>query len=478
MVKSVLVTISTLIVALACGQQGDKFDGATEHAATIIYDGVTFNPIRLDINLGDVVRFENLSSDPMWPASNIHPTHEIYSKFDPKRAVAAGDSWFFKFDRSGFWRYHNHLAPNISGLVVTNSSGTEQDVEPLPFPKADTTFSKARNLSLEGYQDLYDSEIELLKHIQRYGPAQTVEALHQATDYFNADCHQRAHVVGRKAYELFGAAAFYLSSHKCQAGSYHGATEALFRDRGTADLQDDVTTLCGYATVLFYYHQCIHGVGHGLMAWTSYELHDALNICEELQTPRDHLACYSGVFMENVVGGLSGSMGHTTTFLSDDPHYPCNILAERHVPTCYLYQSTRIASLFQWDFTTVGKECSKAPEVAHHHCFRSMGRDVAGFTGGDAHSSIERCSTVIDPTNRAYCIEGAVQDGFWDASGADKAAEMCSLIEDIHSQFACYRTIVFRALELYETKSEYLGFCELVEVGFRTWCRNKDLSSR
>ena len=40
-------------------------------------------------------------------------------------------------------------------------------------------------------------------------------------------------------------------------------------------------------------------------------------------------------------------MGHTTTFLSDDPHYPCNILAERHVPTCYLYQSTRIASLFQ-----------------------------------------------------------------------------------------------------------------------------------
>ena len=477
MIKPVLAVISTLVVALACGQPVSTVENVTEHAATIIYDGVSFNPRRLDISVGDVVRFENSSSDPMWPASNIHPTHEIYSAFDAKRAVAAGDSWSFEFNRIGFWRYHNHLAPNVSGLVVTTSSGVQQAVEPLPFPKDNTTFSKARSLSLEDYQNLYDSDTELANHIQRYGPAQTVEALHRATDYFNVDCHQRAHVVGRQAYDSFGAAAFYLSSHKCQAGSYHGATEALFRDRGTADLQGDVTTLCGYATVPFYYHQCIHGVGHGLMAWTSYELHDALNLCEELKTPRDHLACYSGVFMENVIGGLSGSMGHTTAFLSDDPHYPCNILPERHMPTCYLYQSTRIASLFQWDFTAVSEECVEAPRAAQHHCFRSMGRDVAGFTSRDPHSSIKQCATVIDPTNQAYCIEGAVQDGFWDASGADKAAEMCRLVEGISIQFACYRTIVFRALELYESKSEYLGFCEMIEADFRTWCRNKDLPS-
>ena len=55
------------------------------------------------------------------------------------------------------------------------------------------------------------------------------------------------------------------------------------------------------------------------MAWTSYELHDALSLCEELNSPTDHRACYSGVFMENVIGGLSGLMGHVTEYLSDDP---------------------------------------------------------------------------------------------------------------------------------------------------------------
>ena len=75
MIKPVVVAISTLVVTLACDQQEDQVESVTEHAATIIYDGVSFNPARLDINLGDVVRFENLSSDPMWPATNLSLIH-------------------------------------------------------------------------------------------------------------------------------------------------------------------------------------------------------------------------------------------------------------------------------------------------------------------------------------------------------------------------------------------------------------------
>jgi hypothetical protein len=116
-------------------------------------------------------------------------------------------------------------------------------------------------------------------------------------------CHQRAHDTGRISYELFGPAALALSSHECEAGAYHGATEALFFERGTANLEEDVATVCGNAPAFFFHLQCIHGVGHGLMAWTSYELFDALELCDELQTDRDQRACYSGVFMENVVGG-------------------------------------------------------------------------------------------------------------------------------------------------------------------------------
>ncbi len=96
---------------------------------------------------------------------------------------------------------------------------------------------------------------------------------------------------------MFGAAAFALASQECEAGAFHGATETLFRDRGTANVQGDVEALCGSVWVYFYRLQCIHGVGHGLMAWTSYELLDALGFCDRLADDRDRQSSSSGSAM-------------------------------------------------------------------------------------------------------------------------------------------------------------------------------------
>lgn len=72
------------------------------------------------------------------------------------------------------------------------------------------------------------------------------------------------------------------------------------------------------------------------MAWTSYELIDALELCDRLEDSTNQRFCYSGDFMENIVGGLAGTMGHYTEFVSDDPHFPCNILEEKYVPIVLL----------------------------------------------------------------------------------------------------------------------------------------------
>ena len=57
--------------------------------------------------------------------------------------------------------------------------------------------------------------------------------------------------------------------------------------------------------------------------------------------------------MENIVGSLAGTMGHYTGFISDCPHFPCNILGEKYVSSCYFCQSTRIIQLFGGDFAKV-----------------------------------------------------------------------------------------------------------------------------
>ena len=75
----------------------------------ITYANGHFEPSRLEVQPRDHVMFINRSHDDVWPASNIHPTHEIYPEFDPESPLPPGKSWSFVFDRPGDWRYHNHL---------------------------------------------------------------------------------------------------------------------------------------------------------------------------------------------------------------------------------------------------------------------------------------------------------------------------------------------------------------------------------
>ena len=475
----VVSTLFLVLIALAaCGREESSVppgDVNSPELLTITFDGDGFSPLRLEVEVGQQVVFTNESDTFFWPASNIHPTHQIYPEFDSGAPIESGDSWAFTFGRPGFWRYHNHLGPERSGLVVVSGEPTEPPV-PLVLTTEGLDFDEPADLSLAQYMELYESDNAMTRFLRDYGPSNTVKALLEGSKRTNADCHQRAHDAGRMAYELFGAAAFYLSSHECQAGTYHGATEALFHDRGTINLREDVSVLCSYASVSFYYLQCLHGVGHGLMAWTSYELQDALSLCEELDSPTDHRACYSGVFMENVIGGLSGLMGHVTEYLSDDPHFPCNALDETYVQMCYFYQSTRMMILYENNIGKVAETCAAAPENAHHYCFRSLGRDVGGFTVGDPARAIELCGLAEERTNRAYCIEGAVQNRFWEVSGADEALSMCAMSTDQGDRFACNQTIVFRAQELYETQEAFSAFCNRVEESFRAWCLNKEIT--
>ena len=286
--------------------------------------------------------------------------------------------------------------PGSSSSRPSQSAGTQADVivrgevavlevQPLSIDPGELSFKEVGTLSVEDAVDLVRDDDLLTKYVKEYGPASTLRLLADSEARVNVDCHQRAHEAGRIAFEL-GALAFSLSGHECHSGGYHGATEALFRARGTANLEADIAVVCGDALNSFFRYQCVHGVGHGLMAWTSYELLEALVLCDRLEQAGDQQSCYSGVFMENVVGGLSGAMGHFTEYLSEDPHFPCSILEERYIGPCYFFQTSRMLMLARGDFQQVATGCAEAPRVARSSCFQSMGRDVGGVCLGEIRS--------------------------------------------------------------------------------------------
>lgn len=93
-------------------------DGNDVAVFEVVYDGKAYAPSQMTIKNGDVVIFKNESDEDFWPASGPHPTHTVYPEFDPRKPVAAGQTWKFKFTRVGSWSYHDHLNPSAFGKIT------------------------------------------------------------------------------------------------------------------------------------------------------------------------------------------------------------------------------------------------------------------------------------------------------------------------------------------------------------------------
>ena len=115
-----LLLLLAVLVLTGCGGNGDENGGggggAGGDVVSITDDG--FDPPTLTVSSGTTVTFENESSDDSWPASDVHPTHQLYPGFDAKKPLLAGDSYSFTFTETGSWGYHNHLEPDVTGTIV------------------------------------------------------------------------------------------------------------------------------------------------------------------------------------------------------------------------------------------------------------------------------------------------------------------------------------------------------------------------
>ena len=76
-----------------------------------------YEPTEILVKVGTRVVWVNETDTFIWPASNIHPTHRIYSEFDPLEPYAPGEAWALTFLKVGEWEFHDHLKANKQGVV-------------------------------------------------------------------------------------------------------------------------------------------------------------------------------------------------------------------------------------------------------------------------------------------------------------------------------------------------------------------------
>ncbi len=151
---------------------------------------------------------------------------------------------------------------------------------------------------------------------------------YKTNPYITSNCHQIGHVIGRAAALKYATLSetYKHGDDFCWSGYYHGATETVAKKIGKDKLLSKITTVCQdfykAGKYSFDHYNCVHGMGHGVMAVENGELFTALKLCDGYTDNWERQSCYGGVFMENVMNEINP--GKRSSYLKqDDPLYPC-----------------------------------------------------------------------------------------------------------------------------------------------------------
>lgn len=77
-----------------------------------------FVPATVTIPKGTKVIWTNNDDKPHLVASDPHPVHDGLEGLNTKTDIAPNASYSFTFDQVGEYTYHDHLNPNMNGVVI------------------------------------------------------------------------------------------------------------------------------------------------------------------------------------------------------------------------------------------------------------------------------------------------------------------------------------------------------------------------
>lgn len=452
----------------------------TEHRVELRSDG--FHPQKLTIQKGDTVYFTTSLEQSFWPASNLHPTHTVYTEFDPREPIDQKQSWSFQFKKSGQWKYHDHLSPLFTGLITVLDVGEEKSSK-----QAAANCKNLKEKQEQCWQDL----VELTLQEEGVGAAfGVVESLYETSP----NCHGYVHLIGEEAYQLFSKGKEMVLTPKtyyCGYGFYHGFMESLLQE--SSDIAQ-ARTFCTYADNQLSLQiggtedACYHGIGHGAVDggdpryWGDIEamIQPAMDICELLGDVESHrYLCLTGVF--NAIEILSEDPQYKLNIVKENPFWLCDRQPEHYREACYTnmipallriygYDLARIAQYIEYNITEKDNAYDIRSIVimslSHEHLNINAQRPDKGLTG------VALCRGLKERSHLP-CIEGLAggfmkygKPGKEDVEGLAFCKSKMLFEEE---REACFRHILLR-LTFWNSPARARQICSTVDQKFQNYC--------
>ncbi len=421
----------------------------TARSATLVIEITPngFEPSEITVEAGNTVIFTNKDIVDRWPASNIHPTHELYPEFDPKKSIPPSSSWNFIPHKTGVWRFHDHLFPHKRGVLTVVSEQTVAS-NPSSLPSSLIPRSSASVLPDTQRPSLVSQIVEFLKNLSLRlvailwrlpsPPAGEIAGVVDAAQFkelpyeeqqaalinmatnkgvfavrdflFTAfkgesgtsgSIHDLAHLTGHLLYKEFGISGINHCPSIFAFGCFHGFLDTAF-EKDLADLPHAVKGCEGVGTPgSGPYASCIHGIGHGIASFYQVkELKSALNTCKEISQGKEF--CYDGVFMEFERDASS------EIYPAQSPLSPCTEIDEEFKFACARNQPMVLLGRHKKSFAEVSELCITAPhQKIVAGCVDALGFLAAGNSAGNATKVLDICKLLKKDEYIAQCAQAA-----------------------------------------------------------------------
>ena len=439
MARAASLLLAVLVLAAGCGGGGDEEMGGTPNPVDSSHPGAA---VFKDAGCGDCHALTAAgSSGTTGPnLDQAAPDEETVV-----RQVTNGGNGMPSF-RGQLTR--QEIRDVAAFVAQATKSATPGESVTGPFKPDDTELEDCDDQGFSCYEQAFGN----LAYKQ--GPKAALEVFEEqmaSNSTVRADCHRIAHAIGGAALARYDGKVgrpFAEGSAACASGYYHGLLERAFLGTDKRELGTVAARLCADAEirrVAFVAYQCVHGLGHGLMIYTGYDMPLSLRTCDQLPSEFDQVSCTGGVFMENA----NSSYGVKSPWLREnDLIYPCNVVAERHKYYCYLLVTSRILPAVGGSFRRTARVCLKSERDWIGECFESFGRDVSGRMHQDPRRIPPLCR--LAGRYERDCIYGAVRDIANNDAAGTRAAQLCKRVGPAVRP-NCYRGIgtILGALHTY-----------------------------
>ena len=409
--------------------------------------------------------FVNLTLHPTWPAAGPHPTHTTYPDFDVKEGITPFHWWAFTFTKEGTYTFHDHFAPEVSGIVISGANDLSQVAEESTCTSLSTSQEQAACMEI------------YFKNATNRGSFEEMKTLFEDIAIrYPGSCHTFAHDLGKSAFSSYlEHIPFDIGGEasSCGYGFWHGFTTAMQAYSGIEASREFCASLSGATDTLLHANRinCYHGIGIGLIPdppplnmWGEFQqlVDPALTFCDSISGDSEYREkCLTGVFHAMTVNMSKNLYGFA---FNEDSLLYCVGQTPAHKRTCFY---TLVAALPEFVHFDVGRTVAILEKTVPPELFNEVFYYAAIiFVNAEAPLDeaghfVEQCGA-INTDFRAICTSAVINKLYNNGTlGIEyqKAIAFCSdtwVLEIERS--ACFKDTVSHAVWVY-SPSKVIEVC-------------------